>query len=174
MVEFKVFKSDLKDISLVDYFAVDTLPSQDYSKNANEYLDEILTLFEGKCEEDGQVGDTYDKQSSSKIIELKIENADLKTEMEALRKERDDAIKKAQDLARLVEEQDEDFACKIRKLQWQVELQDKTINAIKEDMSWKENDLKVNMSSKGSVFGVMTTCAYISEHGFVEPILIFA
>ena len=142
-VEFKVFKSDLKDISSVDCFAVDTLPSQDYSKNANEYLDEILALFEEKCEEGGQVGDTCDKQSSLEIIELKSENANLLKEVEALRKERDEANKRAEDLARLVEEQEEDFARKTRKLQLQVELKDKTIDSIKEESSRKEIALKV-------------------------------
>ncbi|KAK4849983.1 hypothetical protein QYF36_002644 [Acer negundo] len=81
---------------------MDTLPSQGYSKNANEYLYEILTLFEEKCEEGGQVGDTCDKQSSLEIIELKSENANLLKEVEALRKERDEANKRAEDLARLL------------------------------------------------------------------------
>ncbi|KAI9152789.1 hypothetical protein LWI28_001218 [Acer negundo] len=121
---------------------MDTLPSQDF-KNANEYLDEILALFEEKCEEGGQVRDTCDKQSSLEIIDLKSENANLLKEVEALRKERDEANKRAKDLARLVEEQNEDFARKTRKLQWQVELQDKTIGAIKEGLNWKENALNV-------------------------------
>ncbi|KAK4835495.1 hypothetical protein QYF36_010478 [Acer negundo] len=43
-------------------------------------------------------------------------------EVEALRKERDEAIKKVEELARLVEEQEEDFAHKTRKIQWQVEM----------------------------------------------------
>ncbi|KAK4855178.1 hypothetical protein QYF36_004763 [Acer negundo] len=151
----------------MDCFVVDTLPSQD-SKNANEYLDEILALFEEKCEKGGQVGDTCDKQSSLEIIDLKSENDNLLKEVEALRKERDEANKRAEDLARLVEEQEEDFARKTRKLQWQIELQDKTTGTIKEDLSWKENALKVakvDMSSTGSVYGVMTTCAHILEHG---------
>ena len=74
---------------------MDTLPSQDYSRNANEYLDEILALFEDKGEKDVHKEETREKQASLEINELNSENANLLKEVEALRKERDEANKRA-------------------------------------------------------------------------------
>ena len=46
-------------------------------------------------------------------------------------------IKKTKELEKLVEKQEEDFTCKTRKLQWQMDLKEKTIDAIKKDLSRK-------------------------------------
>ncbi|KAK4833201.1 hypothetical protein QYF36_000516 [Acer negundo] len=64
-------------------------------------------------------------------------------EVEAIGKERDEAIKKAEGLTRLVEEQKEDFAQETRKIQWQMELKDKIIDALKEESCKTEDALRV-------------------------------
>ncbi|KAI9182659.1 hypothetical protein LWI28_027605 [Acer negundo] len=140
MVEFKVFKSDLQDISSVDCFVVDILQSECHLRNASEFF---LSLFENKGEKYVLIGETWEKQTTSEISKLNNENANLMIEVETFRKERDEAIKKAKKLARLVEEQEVDFSHKTRKIQWQVELKDKTIDALKKESCKTENALRI-------------------------------
>ena len=92
---------------------MDTLQPENYPRNASEFF---LSLFEDKGEKDVHTWETCEAQTSSEINKLKSENANLMIEVETLRKERDEAIKRAEELARLVEEQEEDFAHKTRKI----------------------------------------------------------
>ncbi|KAK2641027.1 hypothetical protein Ddye_022790 [Dipteronia dyeriana] len=116
---------------------------EDYSRNPIEYLDEILALFEDKGEEDNHVKEICNEDASLETNGLKSEHGYLMKKVEALRKERDEAIKRAEDLARLVEEQEEKFTRTSRKMQWKIEQEDKEINAINEELSGKEVALKV-------------------------------
>ncbi|KAK3225650.1 hypothetical protein Dsin_005512 [Dipteronia sinensis] len=131
------FWKDLKWDSIPLYVAFPRIFALDIQQRR------ILGLFEEKGEEGGQVGDTCNKSRFSNINELVSKNTDLMMRMEVLEKERDEAIKRAEDLTRIIEEQEEDFTRKTRKMQWQVELKDKAIDAIKEELSRKEVALKV-------------------------------
>ena len=139
-VDFKVFKSDLQDINSVGCFAVDTLQSEDFPKNASEFF---LSLIEDKGEKDVRQMDTCESQTLTEINELKSANTNLMMEVKTLRKERDEAIKKAEELARLVEEQEDDFAHKTGKIQRQAELKDQKINAMEEESCKTENALRI-------------------------------
>ncbi|TXG69528.1 hypothetical protein EZV62_004463 [Acer yangbiense] len=70
---------------------------ENYPRNASEFF---LSLFEDKGEKDVLIGETCETKTSSEISNLKSENANLMMELEALRKERDEAIKRAEELTR--------------------------------------------------------------------------
>ena len=54
-VEFKVFKSDLQDISSIDCFAVETLQLEDRRKDVSEFF---LSLLKDKEEKGVLIGET--------------------------------------------------------------------------------------------------------------------